>query len=121
MTALKKVDFFVFRVAPLNFDPAVEALTKGKIKFTIDNYSENGLNYLDLNLKYDCTGKLQFSVFTKETTKLNYLNSGSLHHPKQIKNVAPGAIKRLVFFFCRTFLSFALKRARKKMTKIKFG
>ena len=78
------------------FDPAASTLTNGKINFTVDFYSEEeGLNYLDLNLKFGKGGKLDFSVYTKKSTRLNYLNSGSLHHPKQIKNVAPGAIKRL--------------------------
>ena len=78
------------------FDPALEILTNGKIKFTIDYYSpESGLNYLDLNMKYSNNGKLKFSVYTKTSTKLNYLNSGSLHHPKQIHSVAPAVIKRL--------------------------
>ena len=68
--------------------------TTGKIKFTMEIASENGLEFLDLKLKI-AEGKIRVDVHAKSTNSFSYTSPNTCYPKNNICNIPKGIALRL--------------------------
>ena len=68
--------------------------TTGKIKFTMEIASENGLEFLDLKLKIP-ESKIRVYVYAKPTNSFNYTSPSTCYPRNNIRNIPKGIALRL--------------------------
>ena len=68
--------------------------TTGKIKFTMEIASENGLEFLDLKLKI-AEGKIRVDVYAKPTNSFSYTSPNTCYPKNNICNIPKGIALRL--------------------------
>ena len=68
--------------------------TTGKIKFTMEIASENGLEFLDLKLKI-AEGKIREDVYAKPTNSFSYTSPNTCYPKNNICNIPKGIALRL--------------------------
>ena len=68
--------------------------TAGKIKFTMEIASENGLEFLDLKLKI-AEGNIRVDMYAKLTNSFNYTSPNTCYPKNKIYNIPKGIALRL--------------------------
>ena len=68
--------------------------TTGKIKFTMEIASENGLEFFDLKLKI-AEGKIRVDVYAKPTNSFSYTSPNTCYPKNNICNIPKGIALRL--------------------------
>ena len=64
------------------------------IKYTIERESDEGLNFLDVNIKNNGQGKYEFAIHRKNAITNVQIKPSSCHDPKVLKGVFKGFIDR---------------------------
>ena len=95
-----EADINTFKTLQNNLDDKIE-FTLGSSTKCISNTGTNiqKLNYLDITVIMDHTGKAQTDIFYKETNNHDYLSYDS-HHPEHIKKNIPYNLAKRIIVFC---------------------
>ena len=64
------------------------------IQYTVERESEEGLNFLDINIKNNGTGRYEFSIHRKKAITNVQIKPSSCHDPKVLKGVFTGFVHR---------------------------
>ena len=67
----------------------------GKIKFTMETETENGLEFLDLRLKLKGCNKITVDVFSKPTNTFTYVDPKTCYPSRNINKIPEGIALRL--------------------------
>jgi len=64
------------------------------IQYTVERESDEGLNFLDVNIKNNGTGRYEFSIHRKKAITNVQIKPSSCHDPKVLKGVFTGFVHR---------------------------
>ena len=81
----------------LDYFNTIDAL--GKIRFTIETETENGLEFLDLRLKLKGCNKITVDVYTKPTNRFTYVDPKTCYPSRNLIKIPEGIVLRLRCIF----------------------
>lgn len=74
--------------------------SSSSLKFTVSEWTDETFEFLDAQLSWDASGRLQCKGFKKPNQEIRYLHAESSHFPASIRGIMKGVEKRLgrIFF-----------------------